>query len=221
MCEAKLDSLIGVERQVAQHHIRASEHTLQLIDRYHLTPIVLVRNIYDFAVSIADHIANESPVGPIAYFDDGIARLPMEDRVNAAMDLAIPWCINFYVSWWRARPEAIATYEDLILGGPVRQSSHLRSIGLNTEIAEVIAAHEMTKAQHTRLNVGVAGRGLKFVNFLRRRHVERLASYYPDVDFSLIGIGKKRSSFAVGLRSALAGILSRSKPMDALASEVR
>jgi hypothetical protein len=219
LCEVKLDSVIGVERQVAQHHVRASEHTLRLIDKYRLTPIVLVRNIYDVAVSIADHIVNESPVGPMAYFDDGIARLPIRDRVHAAMDLAIPWYFNFYVSWWRERPEAIATYEDLILGGPVRQTSYLRSIGLNAEPAEVIAAHEMTKGQNTRFNVGITGRGTKLVNASRRKHVERLASYYPDVDFSPIGIGKRRSSLAAGLRSALAGILFRSKPMDTVASK--
>jgi hypothetical protein len=190
LCETLLQRLDGVERPVAQHHVRASAPTLRLIDKYEITPIVLVRNIYDAAVSVADHLANESPISPMAYFDERITHRPLGERIKATIDLAIPWYINFYVSWSYARPNAIVTYEDLILGGPERQASYLRSIGVETDINEVAAVYEKLRGQDTRFNVGRPGRGAEFVDNYCRKHVERLASYYPDVDFSLIGIKK-------------------------------
>jgi hypothetical protein len=188
LSEAALERTKNVERQVAQHHVRASEYTLHLIKIYQLIPLVLVRNIFDAAVSLADHIANESRIFPAAYFDDAMSRLPIEDRVDAVLDLAVPWYINFYVSWWHARPDAIVTYEDLILGGPIRQTSYLQSLGVETDFTEVHVACDLAKKQNTRFNVGRPGRGLTLIDGSRREKIERLASYYPDVDFSKIGL---------------------------------
>jgi hypothetical protein len=174
-------------RQVAHVHVRASEHTLHLIDKYRIAPIVLVRNIFDTVVSLADHIKTW-PAMPAAYLDERISSLSFEDRIDALIDLAVPWYFNFYVSWWHARPDAIVTYEDLVLGNTLRKTSYLQSRGIETNLAEVTAAHELTKKQDTKLNVGTSGRGLKLIDKARRLRIERLASYYPEVDFSKIGI---------------------------------
>jgi hypothetical protein len=188
LSEALIESKKHVEKQVSQHHVRASGYTTHLIELYGLTPIVLVRNIYDAIVSLSDHMANESPVFPSGYFDDRIAGLAVEDRINAVIDLAVPWYINFYVSWWHARPGAIVTYEDLILGGPERQTEYLQSVGVDTDLETVSAACGMTEKQSTRFNVGKSGRGRMLVDQFGRQRIERLVSYYPDVDFSKIGI---------------------------------
>jgi hypothetical protein len=39
---------------------------LEIIEKFDLTPIVLKRNIYDAAVSLAEHLANEAPVMAMA-----------------------------------------------------------------------------------------------------------------------------------------------------------
>jgi hypothetical protein len=175
-------------RQVAQHHIRASDYTLGLIQKFDVTPLILVRNIYDAALSFAEHMVNESPIAPMAYFDDTFARSSLEHRLNAFIDLAAPWYFNFYVSWWHYRPKAIVTYEDIILGGPNRQSEFLQSIGIATNLEEVLLAREKAKSQFTRFNIGKAGRGAAILDFRTREKLSRLASYYPNVDFSPIGL---------------------------------
>jgi hypothetical protein len=179
----------GSIKQVAQVHVRASEYTMDIIDKFSITPIVLVRDIYDTAVSLAEHVANE-PILPMAYFDATIAGRSFEDRLNAVFDLAMPWYFNFYVSWRRARPNAIITYEDLILGGSERQTEYLTSIGLDTNITDVRSATKKVRSLDTRFNVGKSGRGVRAIGMRHRRQIERLASYYPDEDFSHIGIRK-------------------------------
>jgi hypothetical protein len=190
LSEAEIEHSCRISRQqVAQVHVRASEYTLDIIDKYSIRPIVLVRDIYDTAVSLAEHVANE-PIMPMAYFDESIAARSFEDRLSAVVDLAMPWYFNFYVSWRRARPNAIVTYEDLILGDAERQTKYFNSIGLATNIADVRSAIEKVRSLDTRFNVGKSGRGIRAIGTRHRRQIERLASYYPDEDFSHIGIGR-------------------------------
>jgi hypothetical protein len=191
LSEVEMERACSVTRHVAQLHVRASDYTLELIEKFDVTPIVLVRNIYDAAVSLADHLANESTVMPMAYFDRATAQRPFQDRLNAVFDLAAPWYFNFYVSWQRARPEAIVTYENLILGGPERQNEYFNAIGLDTNIDDVGSSIRQIQSLDTRFNVGKAGRGAEAITLRHRGRIEQLASYYPDIDFSHIGIGRK------------------------------
>lgn len=48
---------------VCQIHLRASPSASRLIAKFNLTPIILVRNIYDVVPSIADHWQNEKAIG--------------------------------------------------------------------------------------------------------------------------------------------------------------
>lgn len=174
--------------QVCQLHIRASEHALALIKKYEFRPIVLVRNIFDAAVSLSDHMTKESPSFPMGYFELPIMQMPEEKRISAIIDLAIPWYFNFFVSWYRAQADAIVSYEDVVLGGPVRQLEFLRSLGLPVTQADVESAHKKAMtASAARFNVGKTGRGTAIPQVLRDQ-VQRLATYYPDVDFSKIGL---------------------------------
>lgn len=196
LSEVEIERSSTVSRQVAQVHVRASEYTLHIIDKFNIKPIVLVRDIYDTAVSLAEHVANE-PIMPMAYFDQAIADRSFEDRLSAVFDLAMPWYFNFYVSWRRARPNAIITYEDLILGDAERQTQYLNCIGLDTNIIDVRSAIKKIRSLDTRFNVGKSGRGAQAIGMRHRRQIERLASYYPDEDFSQIGIGRKVSNKTV------------------------
>jgi hypothetical protein len=156
---------------VAQHHVRASEYTLYLLDHFRITPLVLVRNLGDTLASLADHIAQEGPETPVAYFNDRISALNAEERLLAVTELAAPWYINFYVSWWKVRPEAIVRYEDVVLGcnfEPLEQR-----LGM-----PIIMPPDY---RPRRFNVGIQGRGAAVENYLRR-----FTTYYPDVDFSPI-----------------------------------
>jgi hypothetical protein len=184
---------------VAQHHVAASYHTMALIDEFNISPIVLVRNIYDALLSLAEHIVIESPEMPFAYFDDSIKEKDIEYRINAVTDLVSPWFIKFYVSWVKNMPGAIVRYEDVILGGSksiygllsgIRKRDNTVMVGDKVSITETAVENAIiaTSGQNTRFNVGVAGRGERIFSEDNKSTIRRLASYYPDVDFGPIGL---------------------------------
>lgn len=187
LCEHTIGMCSG-ENQVAQLHVRCTEHTLRVISLFDITPIVLVRNVFDAIVSLADHVASEGHAIPMAYLDERIAKLPIDERIGALVDLAAPWYFNFYASWWQAKPDAIVTYEDVILGGVPRQSELLREFGIHVTDNDVAGAAARVTHQMARFNVGKAGRGLELVNGRHRERIQRLADYYPAIDFAPIGL---------------------------------
>jgi len=99
---------------VAQHHVRHNDETQLLIDTYGLVPIVLVRNLFDVVVSLRDHLVKSSVYTPAAFVDEDFENLPEERQHDFLIDLAMPWYIHFYVSWWKAENKLLVTYEDLV-----------------------------------------------------------------------------------------------------------
>jgi hypothetical protein len=178
----------NLTRQVAQLHVRASGHTLELLEKFGVTPIVLVRNIHDCVVSLADHMSNESVEMPMAYLEPYFNEMSLERKIDAIVDLVVPWYFNFYVSWWRARPGSIVTYEDLILGGLERQHGHLEKLGLVVSLEELKAAYELTAKGNSRLNVGVSGRGAERLSHGAKSKILRMSEYYRDIDFTPMGL---------------------------------
>src|SRR5579862_7683714 len=55
---------------VSHNHVQYSDWTGALCRAYGVTPIVLVRDLFDVTVSLRDHIRNEGPVSPV-FFADG------------------------------------------------------------------------------------------------------------------------------------------------------
>jgi hypothetical protein len=93
------------------------------------------------------------------------------DRLAAVVALAAPWYVNFYVSWYRAFPNAIVSYEDVVLDGKLDL--------LFDHIGVVATVNQPPTVR--RFNQGVAGRG----KVISDRLLE-LFKFYPDVDFAPI-----------------------------------
>lgn len=91
---------------VAQHHLRYSDVTQSLIARHGIIPVVLVRNLYDAVASLRDHVRAESTVSPVAYVPPELRDAPYADLEQALAALAVPWYLNFYMSW-RECPSAL------------------------------------------------------------------------------------------------------------------
>ena len=104
------------------------------------------------------------------------------------MDLTGPWFITFYVSWWHRFPDAFYSYEDVVLGGPESILTWLEGLGIEVSKQALDAAIDAAKAKRTRFNVGVSGRGDTMLPADCKATLQRLAAYYPDVDFSRIGL---------------------------------
>lgn len=175
---------------VAQHHVKCSGYTEKLVKQYNLTTVVLVRNIFDVIVSLADHFRNTSITGPMAYIaKEHIEQLSDQELYCLIADLVVPWYINFYVGWTRSSLKPlIVKYEDLI-DEPIKFFKTILELDgcelSSKEISDAIALSKNNKK--SRINKGVKGRGSLLPEVVEKR-VKKLASYYPFVDFSKIGI---------------------------------
>jgi len=151
---------LGKVSYVAQHHVRNSEWTSEMCLTYGVTPIVLVRSLQDVVVSLRDHMRRESAVFPQFFAEAHHAEL--DDSALEAMlaRLALPWYLNFYMSWRETPGAMMVNYEDLT-ASPVEVIQDILSFsGANTTAEDVEQAVAKAKAKETsRLNVGVSGRG--------------------------------------------------------------
>ncbi|WP_183097652.1 sulfotransferase domain-containing protein [Nocardioides pelophilus] len=172
---------------VAQNHVKHNAETQTLIDRYGIVPVFLVRNIFDVVVSLRDHVANTSPNTPVAYIDEEMGAWEPERMHEFLVEMAVPWYIHFYVSWYRAENKIMVRYEDLIAdpSRELRRILKFGGLGWNPDI--LAAAVAGVAGDRTRKNVGVAGRGSVLSDELKAR-IHQYCGYYPSVDFSPIGI---------------------------------
>lgn len=172
---------------VAQNHVKHNGETQTLIDRYGIVPVFLVRNIFDVVVSLRDHVATVSPNTPVAYIDEGMQDWEPERMYEFLVEMAVPWYIHFYVSWYHAEHKVMVRYEDVIADPhqELRRILKFGALGWNPEI--LAAAVAGVADDRTRKNVGVTGRGDALSDALKAR-VRQYCRYYPDVDFSPIGI---------------------------------
>ncbi len=190
-----IEGLTG-RRLVAQHHTCASEYSLRVIDGFDITTLVLVRDIYDCMVSLAEHIATESPEIPWAYFNDSVRQRDLGYRIDAVVDLVAAWYLKFYVSWMSTRPANVFHYENIVLGGAGGVSDLLDRSGLVAREPETFAADNVeqvvaqARGPDNRFNVGISGRGAHLLTPTNRASIERMAGYYPEIDFRPIGIGQ-------------------------------
>lgn len=164
---------------VAQHHVRFSRPTAKLIARYRLTPVVLVRDLFDCVVSLRDHIRNESVAFPTAFFDQQHRALPDRELERAIVHLAIPWYVNFYMSWRTCADALMVRYDELIAQPAGMLCAILRATGQPIEPGIAEDAVARARRGHTRLNVGVVGRGRELAGDTRQAVLDLLA-FYPD-----------------------------------------
>lgn len=172
---------------VCQNHLRHSHETQHLLDKYEIVPIVLVRNIFDVVISLRDHVVKQSVYTPTAYVDETVQEWDDDRRHAFLVDMAIPWYIHFYVSWMKAESGHFVTYERLIANPEDTLRKALASGKLPRSQEIISDALETVQGVGTRKNVGGAGRGAELPQELKDR-IHRYCAYYPDVDFSMIGI---------------------------------
>lgn len=174
---------------VAQHHVRYSSTTAIFIKNHNLKTVVLVRDIFDVIPSLYDHIINERPYMSMAFVDDHFHQFNKEQAYEFLVEFAIPWYFNFYVSWTHA-PDCLFISYDEVMRDAVGSITHIyRHFKLDVDPVSVADALKKTENINTRKNKGVAGRGTS-LPFDIRNKIEHYASFYRNVDFSLIGLQK-------------------------------
>lgn len=95
LCSIKL-SRYNHNRYVAQPHVRNSEWTQYLIKKYNLTPVVLMRNLFDVVLSFRDHLRRESLNWPMAHFTPHHQAMQDAELEETIVRLVMPWYLTFY-----------------------------------------------------------------------------------------------------------------------------
>lgn len=187
-------SLISPHNIIAQHHCRADQNSIKLINKYRFKVIVLTRSLMDVAVSMSDHWDNETTDGPRAYLDKSllmdIDRLSLS-RLSFVVKHMLPWYISFYISWKKHCAEIengviFISYESFFNDKAASLEKVMSFIDDRGDLSKI--GYILNKKSRDRLNKGVVGRGADAFKQDRQAYNElrKLLSFYPSVDFSPI-----------------------------------
>ena len=179
---------------ISQMHMKGSFHNASLINSFKIKQIILVRNIYDIVASLFDDLRKkeETPgyhTGENGYsflwLDSATKNMNDENLIDMIIDLAIPWYVNFYVSWYRLAEQNIVNpiwvnYEDMMNDKNNTIISILNFIDFpfNGEINSTIL-----NEKYSTYNKGGSGRGNILLSDERKRKIIEKFSYYEDVNF--------------------------------------
>lgn len=177
-------------RSIATHHVVATPLNVARLKRFDIRPIVLTRDLFDASVSLRDHLERESL--HTATFDppSGYADLSAEEKLDAIIDLALPWHMTFIDSWANTDIESLTIrYEDLIAKPEETLSAVLTHLGRADLIPRVSETWTAAASDgDTRRNVGRIGRGRPEFSDAQIARVEALAKRFPHSDFSSVGL---------------------------------
>lgn len=182
----------GFHSFVAQHHVRLHNGTRRQIARFRLEPVVLVRDIFDCLVSLADHVRTNWADLPQALVTPEVLALPDDRLLDFVVDMAAPWYIDFYVSWMSCPGVPVIRYENLRRDPCGTVGQLVARLGIPASRADIDRAVAAAHDSPVLFNHGIVGRGAALTPAQRAR-VLRQASYYPTVDFSAIGLGRTSS----------------------------
>jgi hypothetical protein len=181
---------------VTQQHIKATGPNLDLFVRFGIRPVIVTRNLFDVIVSIRDYLCREGVYGfPSLYATDHFLTISEEEQFDFLITFAAPWYFNFYASWYDAahdgRIETMwLTYEELTADWADGIERVLAFYRQPVPRDAIVAAVRRMQGdpQKSRLNKGVAGRGMDLLSAAQRERLATMAAFYPWVDFGPIGV---------------------------------
>jgi len=184
---------------VSHLHMKGTFHNAGLLRRFGIKPIVLVRRIEDIVVSL-QHDLQQKALQPTAatgaagysfvWQDQCTKDMSEERRLDMVINLAVPWFVNFYVSWHRLCEQGAVdalwiTYEQMMADkeGTLRQV--LEFLGYRN-VGAIDPA--ILERRYDTFRDGRVGQGPATLSAAQRARIRALFSYYPTVDFSKYGI---------------------------------
>lgn len=186
------------DRAVVLHsHTRYSSATRYFLREVGTPPVLIVRDLLDSLISLWDHLRDDGPGVPIALVDPRDLLRDDDEMLDFLVDIAAVWYVQFFAGWMRAARGInllVLDYDTVTTNTALAIESVCRHIGEPTPPRAVISQSvEQVRLTRPRFNRGTSGRGARFGRE-RLARVERLAAFYPDVDFSPIGIGQQAST---------------------------
>lgn len=178
-------------------HARATDSNVQFLRTIGVQPVVLTRNIFDVICSFRDHSVNMSLKHSMAYLPESFLDMDKSRQYDMVIDMAVPWYFYFYVSWCEAQRRGEVspmwlTFEDMIAdkaGTTARVCDFYGLPHTPQKIEKALDELDSKRARrNTHMNKGVAGRGQTELTDEQRARVQRMADYYPGIDFGHMGL---------------------------------
>ena len=184
---------------VSQLHMKGTFHNAALMRTFGIKPVILVRRIEDIVVSL-QHDLREKAQRPslgtgrsgysFVWQDQSTKELSDERLLDMIIDLAVPWFVNFYVSWYRLCHEGAVealwvTYEELFGDREKTVRQVLDFLGLRG------AAHidpGILSRKYQTFRDGSVGQGALTLTAEQQRRLRERFAYYPGVDFGKYGL---------------------------------
>ncbi len=180
-------------------HMRGTYHNVQLMKRFKIRPIVLVRDIFDIIVSLTHDLMEmrqreTTPTGQTGYsfiwLDESFNEFDQTELTDAIIELALPWFVNFYASWYtlceRGDIEASwVTYEELLSAKEQTMRILLaeQGIGEDTNINPEL----LSRKYRTYRTAKIGGGEIELTDDQRTRIRDKFR-FYPNMDLSRIGL---------------------------------
>jgi hypothetical protein len=184
---------------VSQLHMKGTFHNAALMRTFGIRPVILVRHIEDIVVSLGHSLRGKTQrqsfeSGQTGYsfvwLDQCTKALSDRGLFDMVIDLAVPWFVNFYVSWYRLCEQRAVdalwvTYEELFADKERMVRKVLDFLGLS-DIGTIDRA-VLERKYHT-FRDGRVGQGAATLTAAQRERLRAHFSYYPDIDFGGYGI---------------------------------
>lgn len=186
---------------VVRHHVRMTAPNAELLKAFHIRPVLLVRNLYDVVVSTRDHLVREGVRNfPSLYATERFYKMDEGEQLDFLIAYALPWYVQFYAGWhegWRKQELDMLwlRYEDLVEDWAAGVQRVLEYHGIETSPQHIEhAVHSAYGDEKVvlRLNRGVTGQGESRLTESQRRKIRLLLEFFPDVDFSGLGMDSQQ-----------------------------
>jgi hypothetical protein len=199
-----LPSLIDAAniRSLSRQHFRANDQNVAYLRKLSISPVILVRNIFDIVVSFRDTLVEGIPklcqpyysYSVLGYFDHEYLKLDRQAQYDFIIKTCASWCLNFVASWANAERNGVPVlwvkYEDLV-AEPVSTLSRIaRLYDLNASEEDVARCINDARGENraNNFNRGIAGRGASELTASQKREIADCAGLYRRVDFSCLGL---------------------------------
>lgn len=184
---------------VSQMHMKGTFHNASLINLFGIKPVILVRNIFDIVVSLARDLRKKEELPgyeeglngySFLWLDRATKKLKDNELLDLIIDLAIPWYVNFYVSWYRLCQQqtvnAIWLNYEILMHDKEKTILSILEF-LNFPLPSTLDKEILSKKYAT-FNQGKTGEGLKILSDKQKNKIRKVFAYYPDVNFTPYGL---------------------------------
>ena len=148
--------------QIFHQHMKATPSNVEVLKKLRIKPIVVTRNLADVVVSLHDRYFLEGPMTPGVYVPSDFLHMERQRQYIWIIDNVVPWCLQFYASWWETDLQHLmVNYDDHFRCQVLSFNQMLEFLELEIHPGWDSDRLEDAAAKTYNKNIGKAGRGAK------------------------------------------------------------